>query len=63
MEAITAEVIGLPEFDGDVFREKVKEIRVRDNRLLAFVFYDGQIIERPWENIACRGRRRKPCQQ
>lgn len=63
LEAITAEVIGLPEFDGDVFREKVKEIRVRDNRLLAFVFYDGQIIERPWENIACRGRRRKPCQQ
>ena len=52
-----------PEFDGAVFQEKVKEIRVKDNRLLVFEFYDGQIIERPWENADRRGRRRKPCQQ
>lgn len=63
LEAIAAEVLGLPEFDGAVFQEKVKEIRVKDNRLLVFEFYDGQIIERPWENADRRGRRRKPCQQ
>ena len=64
MEAIAAEVLGLPEFDGDIFQEKVKEIQVWENRILAFIFYDGHIIERPWENADRRyGRRSKSCQQ
>lgn len=64
LETISAEVMGLPEFDGDAFRETVKEIQVRENRILAFIFYDGHIIERPWENTDRRyGRRSKSCQQ
>lgn len=64
LEAIAAEVMGLPEFDGDIFRERVKEIRVEDNRLLVFEFYDGHMIEQPWENKDRRyGRRSKSCQQ
>lgn len=64
LETISAEVMGLPEFDGDAFRETVKEIQVRENRVLAFIFYDGHIIERPWENADRRyGRRSKSCQQ
>ena len=62
LEAIAAEVMGLPEFDGGIFGEKVREIRVKDNRLLAFEFYDGQTIERPWENEDRWGRRGRPCQ-
>ena len=64
LEPITAEVMGLPEFDGAVFRAKIKEIQVQDNCILSFVFFDGRIIERSWENLDCRyGRRAKSCQQ
>lgn len=64
LETLSAEVMGLPEFDGDYFQETVEEIQVRDNRTLAFVFYDGRIIERAWENLDRRyGRRSKSCQQ
>lgn len=64
LEPITAEVMGLPEFDGAAFRAKIKEIRVQDNCILSFVFFDGCIIERSWKNLDCRyGRRAKSCQQ
>lgn len=64
LEPITAEVMGLPEFDGAAFRAEVKEIQVQDNCILSFVFFDGRIIERSWKNLDCRyGRRAKSCQQ
>ena len=64
LEPITAEVMGLPEFDGAAFRAKIKEIQVQDNCILSFAFFDGRIIERSWENLDCRyGRRAKSCQQ
>lgn len=64
LETLAAEVMGLPEFDGKYFGETVKEIQVRNNRILAFVFYDGRIMERAWENPDRRyGRRTKSCRK
>lgn len=64
LEEITAEVMGLPEFDGRAFRAEVKEIQVQDNHSLVFVFYDGRRIARTWANPDRRyGRRSKSCQQ
>ena len=64
LETITAEVMGLPEFDGRAFRAEVKEIQVQDNNSLVFVFYDGRRAARTWANPDRRyGRRSKSCQQ
>lgn len=64
LEEITAEVMGLPEFDGRAFRAEVKEIQVQDNHSLVFVFYDGHRVARTWANPDRRyGRRSKSCQQ
>jgi DNA invertase Pin-like site-specific DNA recombinase len=51
--AVTTEVLGLNEFDADVFAERIDKIIAYDNRLLAFVFKDGSEVEVRWE-------RRKP---
>ena len=61
LESIAAEVTGQTSFDSEVFQQQVKEIQVRDNRFLDFLFYNGKIVSRPWENIDQR--RCKPCQQ
>lgn len=58
LEAIAAEVMGLRKFDGAVFKEQVKEIQVQENKLLAFLFFDGHVTERPWENRDRRQKRR-----
>ena len=42
------EVLDLPEFDEDTFRNQIKEIRVPGHNQLAFVFYNGSIVERNW---------------
>ena len=61
LETIAAEVTGQTTFDSEIFQQQVKEIQVRDNTFLDFLFYNGKIISRPWENIDQR--RCKPCQQ
>lgn len=61
LESIAAEVTGQTSFDSEVFQQQVKEIQVRDNSFLDFLFYNGKIVSRPWENIDQR--RCKPCQQ
>lgn len=63
LEPIAAQVLGLTEFDGDIFKSKVRQIEVRDNEILAFQFFDGHIEERPWENLDRRGRRAAKCQK
>jgi DNA invertase Pin-like site-specific DNA recombinase len=51
--AVSADVLGLDEFDGDVFAERVKKIIAYDDRRLTFVFKDGTETTAEWQ-------RRKP---
>lgn len=48
LRELTAEVIGLAEFDCEVFWKKIKEIRMLQNNTLSFLFFDGHIEERRW---------------
>ena len=52
--AVTAEVLGLPEFDEDVFKNSITEIRVPDNNCLVFFFSDGRIVNREWQDRSRR---------
>lgn len=51
MELMSAEVLGLPEFDPAVFEKKIEKIRVRMDGALIFVFRDGREIIREWADI------------
>jgi hypothetical protein len=51
--AVATEVLGLDDFDGDVFTEKVEKIIAHDDRRLTFVFKDGTESIAEWQ-------RRKP---
>jgi hypothetical protein len=46
----TTSVLGLPEFDEAVFRERIEEIRVLAFNHLVFVLKDGTQVERVWED-------------
>lgn len=48
--SLTASVLGLSEFDEDVFLEKIKEIQVPCFNHLVFVFKDGSVVEREWQD-------------
>ena len=48
--SITASVLGLPEFDADVFKEQIKEIQVPSFNHLIYVFKDGRVVEREWQD-------------
>lgn len=63
LEPIAAEVTGQHSFDKAVFQREVKEIHVRENRFLDFIFHDGKKVSRPWENLDQRKRRCEPCHQ
>lgn len=49
LECLTAEAMGLPEFDGGLFREQVEGILVPADDRLVFRFRDGRIVEKVWE--------------
>ena len=51
MELVSAEVLGLPEFDAAVFEKKIEKIRVRMDGALIFVFRNGREIIREWADI------------
>jgi len=48
--ALTAEVMGLTEFNEVHFEEHIKEIQVPEINQLVFVFNNGHIIQREWQN-------------
>lgn len=48
--AISAEVLGLPEFEESVFARRIAEIRVPEANRLIFVFTDGRMVERIWRD-------------
>lgn len=46
---VTAEALGIAEFDGDVFTERIEKIMALDGRQLTFVFKDGTEADIKWE--------------
>ena len=51
MEA-SAKVLGIPEFDEDIFFDKVESITVQGTHELLFCLYDGTEIIQHWEHTA-----------
>jgi len=51
---LTADVLGLPAFDEDVFKERIKELRVPAFNHVVFVFKDGHSVERVWQDRSRR---------
>lgn len=47
--SITSEVLGLSEFDENVFKKAIREIIVPEFNTLVFVFVDGRQIRRVWQ--------------
>lgn len=48
--SVSAEVLGLPEFDEFIFARRIAEIRVPESNHLVFVFTDGRMEERVWND-------------
>lgn len=46
----TAGVLGLTEFDADVFKAQIKEIQVPSFNHLVYIFKDGRVVEREWQD-------------
>lgn len=47
---LSAEVLNLHEFDPNIFKVQIKEIRVPEFFKVIFVFVDGRMVEKVWEN-------------
>ena len=47
---LTAETLGITEFDERIFMQNIKEIRVQSSNLLIFVLNNGDTIEKQWQN-------------
>lgn len=56
LQKVSAQVLGLEEFDEDVFSEEIEKIVVNGKDELIFHFYDGQIVPQKWKSTA-----RKDC--
>lgn len=54
LKSMIAEVLGLTEFDEQVFLEEMEEIRVKSAEHIVFCFKDGRQVERIW-NTAREG--------
>ncbi|MFA5638417.1 MAG: recombinase family protein [Anaerovoracaceae bacterium] len=52
LQRVSAEVLGLEEFDEDVFLEQVERVVVNGKDELVFHFHDGRVIPQHWESIA-----------
>lgn len=57
LEQFTAEVMGTGKFDGELFREQVREILVPEDDILEYHFYDGRVVSYEWERPR-RGKRK-----
>ena len=54
LKRVSAEAMGLPEFDEAAFAARVEEIQVPENGVLVFVFYDGHTVTKTWDNPSRR---------
>lgn len=52
--AVSAEALGIPAFDADIFTERVAEIQARENNRLLFIFRDGRKVEKIWRDKSRR---------
>lgn len=52
LKACCAEVLGLDEFDDEVFAERIERIDVPDGGILVFHFYDGTEVTKEWKSTA-----------
>lgn len=48
------EVLGQEEFDADIFKERITEIRVPEFNTLVFEFRDGHAVEKVWQDRSRR---------
>ena len=51
---LTAKVMGVDNFDGDLFRETIDRIEVGSGNKLAFKFMDGSTVVTVWEDHSRR---------
>ncbi len=51
---ISAEVLGIAEFDAEIFMNKIAEIEVPEYNCLVFVFRDGQTVKKAWQDRSRR---------
>ncbi len=54
LQAASAEALGIPAFDAEIFAERVAEIRVPGNNRLLFIFCDGRQLEKAWQDKSRR---------
>ena len=54
LKKLSAEAMGLTEFDEAAFAAKVQEIQVPENGMLVFVFHDGRTVTKTWDNPSRR---------
>jgi DNA invertase Pin-like site-specific DNA recombinase len=52
--AVSSEILGLNEFDPDIFIDEIAEIRVPEFNKLLFVFRDGRTAEKVWQDRSRR---------
>lgn len=48
LKSLSAEVMGISEFDGGLFREQVEEIFVPEDDKLIYRFFDGRTVTKTW---------------
>jgi DNA invertase Pin-like site-specific DNA recombinase len=54
LKTVTAEVLGLAEFDAEVFAENIKQIVASSAHTLIFHFYNGKVVTREWVSTAAK---------
>ena len=52
LEKLTCEVLGIEEFDGVLFAEKIKQIIVPSKNVLIYHFHNGKTVTREWKSMA-----------
>ena len=52
LKAVCAEVLGMDEFDSDIFSEKIERIIVVGDDTLEFHFFNGSVLEKKWNSTA-----------
>jgi len=54
LEAVTAEVLGIDEFDVNIFHERIRQIVVPSKNILIFHFNNGKTATREWKSTASK---------
>ena len=54
LKRICCDVLGLDEFDANIFSERIEQVRIIGTDTMEFHFYDGSSIETKWKTTAKR---------